>query len=752
MDLNFSYYLLAGSLLPCLYYFLPKYKPVILIIIITYWLLIALNSLNITNTFNFFPIIWLKEEGVYFSYNFDNLSKIFSLLISFIGVLIFYYSYYYFEKDAIKQNKLISLLHLFAISMLGVVTADNSIVFFLFWELTSVISYLLIQFDNSKKDNNQAAFNALFISVLGGLSILIGFILLNINAGNWDISAFSKIEVFKYSFIILPLFLVGALTKSAQFPFYFWLCGAMRAPTPVSSYLHSATMVTAGIYLLARFHHIFSDNYFWYLYISIFSQITMVITSVLSLFQKDLKLILAYTTIFILSNLIYLMGSHNISALKAAMGLLIFHGLYKSAAFMLTGALDKIYKNRDIYVLSGVIKNNIFFIILSVVIFGSMAGLPPFYSFTVKEMLYEAKIEAGQLYSLSFFLNIFSSAFVSAASLRCLWFLICATPYQKYNKIKVNKLLYPVVLLSLIIVVLSIFPYYLDVIASSAATSIIPNYFHANNINQKFEVNNFSISLVILFLGAFIAGIKIFLEKDYKNNKYFSMEMMFNRFLSLVVYISKIITFYTQHLKLNKKLLITLIYLSLIILLSIILNGVDIVKFFPDKYNFHINTDLVILIISIFISIFLLIQNNFLTDLIYISLLGSIIALFFITKGAPDLAMTQILVEILSMVFIGVSLRKRIISSIKEKNKLLRFLFAVIFSSLILLLINYSLYQQLNYNLPNYFINNSLAKGYGKNIVNVILVDFRAFDTFGEVLVIFSSAVAIFLIIKKDKK
>ena len=320
----------------------------------TGWIL-ALLPLSLTIYFStFIPTIghenlifayeWLPALGINLTFNLDGLSLLFAIIIAGVGTFIVLYGTGYLAGHHHLGRFYIYIL-MFMASMLGVVLSDNLITLFVFWELTSITSFLLIGYYHEKPDSRFAALQALLVTGAGGLALLAGLILLGVVSGQWEISALvEQADLIRESPLYLGIFiliLAGAFTKSAQFPFHFWLPGAMAAPAPVSAYLHSATMVKAGVYLIARMHPILGHTEAWLYTVTTFGAVTMVIGAYIAWQQTDLKRILAYSTVSALGTLMMLLGlGHHHVAVEAAIVFLVVHSLYKGTLFMIAGAVD----------------------------------------------------------------------------------------------------------------------------------------------------------------------------------------------------------------------------------------------------------------------------------------------------------------------------------------------------------------------------------------------------------------------------
>ncbi|HET9529745.1 MAG TPA: proton-conducting transporter membrane subunit, partial [Blastocatellia bacterium] len=342
---------------------------------------------------------WVAGLDINLSFYVDGLSLMFALLICGIGALVVVYSGGYLAGHA-YLGRFYSFLLMFMASMLGLVLADNLITLFVFWELTSLSSYLLIGFDHESERSRAAALQALLVTGGGGLALMAGLVMLGLIGGSFEMSVLlNRGDAVRSHALYLPallLVLAGAFTKSAQFPFHFWLPAAMEAPTPVSAYLHSATMVKAGIYLMARLSPVLGGTEAWHYTVTIAGAATMLIGGYLALNKTDLKQILAYSTVSALGTLTLLLGIGTEGAVKAAMVFLLAHALYKGALFMIAGAVDHETGTRDVEQLGGLRQVMPITAAAALLAALSLAGLGPFLSFIGKEMLFEAVWESRQ--------------------------------------------------------------------------------------------------------------------------------------------------------------------------------------------------------------------------------------------------------------------------------------------------------------------------------------------------------------------
>ena len=363
---------------------------------------------------------WVPSLGVAFSARLDGLSLLFALLITGIGALVVLYAGAYLKGHPQLGRFYVTLL-LFMAAMLGLVLADDLLYLFVCWELTSITSYLLIGFNHESLVARRAALQALLVTSVGGLVMLAGFLLLGSSGGSWEIGALVARKALADHPVApwaLVLIAFGAFTKSAQWPFHFWLPGAMEAPTPVSAYLHSATMVKAGVYLLARVHPFFSEMPLWHALVGGVGALTMVWAAWLTVTQTDLKRILAYSTVSALGTLVMLLGIGDADTALAAGVFILAHALYKGALFMVAGTLDHETGTRDVRQLGGLRGMLPWTTAGGVLAAVSMAGMLPTFGFVAKESLYEALLHVPQFGVPALAIAVLSSALFVAVALR----------------------------------------------------------------------------------------------------------------------------------------------------------------------------------------------------------------------------------------------------------------------------------------------------------------------------------------------
>ncbi len=452
---------IAAILIPFLYKYLKR--------IHTGWFVLILPLALFIYFLSFIPetssgnvvlnnLDWVPSLGINFNVYIDGLSLLFALLITGIGTLVVLYSIYYLSKQKEKLNNFYVYLLMFMGAMLGVVLSDNLIVIYVFWEVTSIASSLLISYWYTREKSIYGAQKSMYITVFGGLSMLAGFSLLYVIAGTFSIrELIANADLIMASSLFIPamiLVLLGAFTKSAQFPFHIWLPDAMEAPTPVSAYLHSATMVKAGIYLVARLTGVFGGAPEWFWIITIAGLITLIWGSISAVRQKDLKGILAYSTVSQLGLIMSLLGAGSaafyfqdgdsplyMTAILAAVFHLINHATFKGSLFMAAGIIDHETGTRDIRKLGGLMTIMPVTATISLIGLASMAGLPPFNGFLSKELFLTGMLSVTEygifnLEAIGFIIPII--AFIASV----FTFLYCILMFYKtfMGKFDISKL------------------------------------------------------------------------------------------------------------------------------------------------------------------------------------------------------------------------------------------------------------------------------------------------------------------------
>jgi len=706
-------------------------------------------------------IPWLPEIGLNIELRLDGLSMAFALLVSGIGALIFLFSKVYMEHEEYTR-RFYFYLFIFSAAMLGMVLSYNLILLFIFWELTSFFSYLLISFYNEKESARDAAFQSLYVTVFGGLFLLAGIILIGSIVDSYSLGAWIEhSEQIKLSPLYLPgllLILVGVFSKSAQFPFHFWLPGAMQAPTPVSAYLHSATMVKAGIFLIARISPVMGGTVEWTHIIPLFGAITMLLGAYFAITQTDLKAILAYTTISALGILVLLIGMDTSLSFKAAIVFLYVHAFYKATLFMIAGIISEKTGTRDINKLGGLFRYMPFTGIIAGLALLSMAGLPPMLGFLGKELIYEAKVQAPGIASIILFLGVASNMLMVAVSLYLGYRVFLGKGRQYSEHVNDNGMFWIIGpgILALMSLLLGLMPNLLGNLIIQPALSLVRpediaiKLKHWHGFNQVFFLSLFTVLSGFTLFMMIIKRKKLLLQWTAFNQRFFKIRLtnVFTETMDKFVAISKRNTKFIQHGYHRYYIMSVIIFASILLWFQVyVAHDWHFATMFSVK-PFFISGLIMVIFLS---TIFTLITNSRISAIIGLGVTGYGIALIYLYYSAIDLAITQILVETLTMViFLIILQRLPRFARLSSRNAKLRdLLISAVFGGVMTVLALKAIQIDFNHPISDYFIENSYVKAFGKNIVNVILVDFRAMDTWGEVTVLTIAALGVYVLVNK---
>lgn len=701
---------------------------------------------------------WLPSLGVGLDFKLDGLSLLFAFLITGIGAIVLLYAGTYMRSYA-KSDRFFVALIIFMASMLGLVLADNIVSLFVFWELTSFSSYFLIGFSHEKEESRKSALKALLITAGGGLVLLAGLILLGIGGETNSISELltrgDLIAESGFLYIAMILILVGCFTKSAQFPFHFWLPAAMAAPTPVSAYLHSATMVKAGIYLIARMSPLFNGAYGWNATLLGIGCITLVVGASLAIIQTDLKKILAYTTISALGLLTMLLGIGTEIAIHAVVVFILAHALYKGALFLLAGIIDHQTGTRNIRELGGLFKKMPYTGIAVLITAFSMAGIPPLSGFISKEFAYAATLDMDVNSPVATSAFFIAGVFFTAAAGMMIYIVF----FGKGNKLKSQPTEAPFTLIA--------GPFLMAILAltfglgggltapllnqASLAvmhenTSLQIALWHGINteliLSGASMVVGFLIFLVIYFNPRFIASINIS-EKIKASHAYEEIK-------SGIVSSSEGVTKVIQNGSLKNY---VGVQVGLFCLLTIwVLRGFSFPTINIMWSDFRIY-DVIIGLLLIVACFYVVMAKSRLLSIALLGVVGYGVAFIFIMFGAPDLAITQILIETLTVVIFVLVLRKlpKFLTNTGKFMQFRYFFISLIFGGLMTWIVMIVTAYPLDSHLKTYFAENSYLLAKGKNVVNVILVDFRSLDTLGEIVVLGIAAIGVYALVKFNK-
>ncbi len=718
---------------------------------------VEFTSLGRTNVIS---LNWIPSFGVDFSFYIDGLSVLFAGLISGIGTLIILYSGGYLKGHP-DQGRFFSFMFLFMGSMLGLVLANNLITLFVFWELTSITSFLLIGFNHTAERSRRAALQALVVTGGGGLVLLVGLLLLTLVSGETNMSAILQrgdfIKDSGWLAPILILILGGAFTKSAQFPFHFWLANAMEAPTPVSAYLHSATMVKAGVYLLMRVQPIFGDTLIWTTVLPIFGGITLIIGTILAIRQTDMKLMLAYTTIASLGLLVMLTGTSIEKAIEGAVLYLLAHSLFKGTLFMVVGSIDHEAGSRDILELGGLRSAMPLTFIFACLASLSMAGLPPFIGFIAKEILYEGiwGVNFGEL-----LLTI--TAVLGNALMLVIAFAVAIKPFigEMEDSLTLKEVHEASVLLWLGPAVLAICGLLVALYSSTTGNLIIqPSASSVIGTSWSVDLHLFPAYLGIpLFLSIITIALGIFgFMKLERFREFVDMiltkinwgpDQGFDQIFRSILRFSTALTNLIQFGAMKGYLTITIIVLVATLYIPLfIFEEWPAIPNIP-KFALH---EWAIFMITFIGLIAVLTASSGLIAIVSLGIQGFGVAIIFMLFGAPDLSFTQFMVETLSVVILALVMTKLNLKPRECRSgmqKLFDGTLAIAGGVAFGLILIATTQIPFNSELPDFFEKYSKILAHGRNVVNVILVDYRGVDTLGEIAVVLIAGLAIIALMR----
>jgi multicomponent Na+:H+ antiporter subunit A len=702
---------------------------------------------------------WVPSLGIAVDLRMDGFAALMSWIIAGIGVAVVLYAVRYFSDGTADVGRLAGLLTLFAGSMLGIAFADDLLLLYTCWELTSVTSYLLIGNKHTDPKARAAALHALLVTSAGGLAMLGGFVLLGQAAGTFRLSEIladppsgTKVSAG------LALILLGAFTKSAQYPFHGWLPGAMAAPTPVSAYLHSATMVKAGIYLLARLAPAFAEVGFWRPVVLGVGLLTMVGGGLRAMRQHDLKLLLAYGTVSQLGFLVVMFGAGVPGATEAACVLLLAHALFKAALFMVVGILDVRLGTRDLRELPALGREWRAIAVVTVVSCASMAGAGPLAGFVAKEAGYESLYEASFAAAKGVLVAVvLASAITVAYSLRFAWGVLVA-PRRAGRAATTARTVPgtwfagPPVALATITLVLGVAPAVVDPIMGAAVQSIDPS---AGPVHLALW-HGFNVPL-LLSLVTLVLGVGLF-----------AADRAVSRVLALGERIPSSADAYVATLRgLNVAAdrvtgLVQSgslpVYAGVILLTAAVLPGVTLLRGaswpgWPEVAS----TPALVPVLAVVLGGALAAAGfrRRLAAVLFLGVVGYGMAGLFLVQGAPDLALTQVAIETLSTVLFVLVFRHfpgRFEPRSTARRRVLRVAISLAVASTVFGFALVAGQQPVGDEVSTEMIERSEPDGDGRNVVNVILVDFRGFDTLGEITVLAAAAIGMVALARAGRR
>ncbi|HCT0385970.1 TPA: Na+/H+ antiporter subunit A [Staphylococcus pseudintermedius] len=726
---------------------------------------------------------WMPQIGMNFDVYVDGLGLLFSLLITGIGSLVVLYSISYLSQSE-QLGHFYCYLLMFMSAMLGVVLSDNLLVLYFFWELTSFSSFLLISFWRHKDKSLYGAMKSMMITVFGGLSLLGGFILLYLASGTWRIrDIIDNVDQIQTSpiFLLAMIFvIIGAMTKSAQFPFYIWLPDAMEAPTPVSAYLHSATMVKAGIYLIARLTPIFAVSQGWIWAVTAFGLVTLFWGSLNATKQQDLKGILAFSTVSQLGMIMSMLGIGAVSyhfqgdesqlylaAYSAAIFHLINHATFKGALFMITGAVDHATGTRDTRKLGGLMTIMPISFTLSIITSLSMAGVPPFNGFLSKEAFIESMIEVthASVFSLNTvgllipIVAIVGSIFTFVYSFKFIVeiFLGDHKPDVLPNKAHEASILMnisPAILAGLVILI-GLFP---SIVSAPLVEPAVKSIANTNEVSASFHLwHGFTPALIATLVIYVVGAVLILTAKRWVPilrgipnaltlNHWYNQTGRYTPYYATQITRTYMTGFNRNNLVIIFFMMIVLTFVTLIFVPF----TVDFMKVSPIRlYEF-------VSVITITIAVIMIIfARSRLFSIIMLSAVGYSMAIFFIFFNAPDLALTQFVVETISTALFLLCFYH--LPNMSRYNESVRYRVVNIIISIgvgaVVIVLGLIAYGNRHFeSISEFYKAHVYDLAEGKNMVNVILVDFRGTDTLFESSVLGIAGMGIYTLIKLRAK
>ncbi|MHA6667442.1 Na+/H+ antiporter subunit A [Homoserinimonas sp. A447] len=702
---------------------------------------------------------WVPEIGLSLSVRLDVLSWVMSLIVLGVGALVLIYCARYFSVSEPALGRFAGIFLAFAGAMYGLVIADDVFLLYIFWEATTVFSYLLIGHYTDRKSSRGAALQALLVTTAGALAMLVGLVLLSVEAGTTSLTAIVR-DPPNGAVVATAIFLilVGALSKSALVPFHFWLPAAMAAPTPVSAYLHAAAMVKAGVYLVAALAPGFADIPGWRETLVIVGVFTMLVGGWRAIRQHDLKLLLAYGTVSQLGFLTVIIGFGGRDAALAGIALIIAHALFKSALFLIVGIIDHRTGTRDLRKLSGFGRRSPAVATITTIAVISMVGLPPAFGFVAKEAVFTALLQSGTGIGVVALVGVaVGSVFTTAYSARFLWGAFFRKPDVEQTTVADDR---PGILTSP--AVLAVGGLALGVISPvvggwlSGYSQGFPSaaghedyhlaLWHGLEPALFISAGTLALGLVMFFLRSRVLALQ---------NRVPSLINAADGYwkgMRLIDRTAARVTATTQRGSLP-------FYLGVILLVMVLAVGATLTIDQPWPTEFlwwDFPGQLAIAVLMAVAAIAAVRATKRFTAVVLVGVTGYGMAALFALQGAPDLAFTQVLVETVTLVAFVLVLRRlpqRIgVAHPRRSRSWLRVLLAVGVGVTMALVAIIALGSRIADPISLDLASLAYEGGHGKNVVNVTLVDIRGWDTMGELSVIIVAATGVASLIFLDRR
>ncbi len=700
---------------------------------------------------------WLPGLGLNVNFFLDGLGLLFAGLILGIGLLIIAYARFYLAKED-PMGTFYTFLLLFQGAMVGIVLSDNILLLLIFWELTSLSSFLLIGYWRHLPEGRQGARMALAVTGAGGLAMIAGMLMLGGIVGSYDLTVILRErELIQASPLYLPalvLILVGCFAKSAQFPFHFWLPHAMAAPTPVSAYLHSATMVKAGIFLMARMWPVLAGTEAWFYLVATTGLVTMVLGAGIALFKDDLKGLLAFSTVSHLGLVTLLLGFGTPMAAVVAVFHIINHASFKAALFMCAGIVDHEAGTRDVRRLGGLAALMPITATLVTVGAASMAGVPLLNGFLSKEMMLEEAVHttwAGQGWIVPLAVTA-GAAFSVAYSFRYIVHVFFGRRRDDYPRTPHDPpagMWLPPAVLIVPVVAIGLFPetFAGDLVRASAAAvtgGVLPEF-------QLALWHGFTVALalsVIALAGGFalLARYRA-VRRLWQAGPHPEAKAMFEAVLAATVAASRRVMHGLHNGSLGRYLAVTLVAALALGLAAFQAGGHE--AGLRDSLPAPAAAVVAWLLLVGACGLAVVLHRQRVLALLAAGVVGLIVSVGFVYLSAPDLALTQISVEVATVILILLALYFLPKESPREsgRGRKLRDAALAVGAGLGMGGLAWAAMTRDAATLSGYYLDNAVSGGGGTNVVNVILVDFRGFDTFGEIIVLGVAALAIYALL-----
>ncbi|MGE3326496.1 MAG: hydrogen gas-evolving membrane-bound hydrogenase subunit E [Acidimicrobiia bacterium] len=692
-------------------------------------------------------ITWAPELGVSLDLRLDGLGVVMIALVSGVGSMVFLYAHQYFGAHSRSPARLAATLVVFAGAMLGLVLADNVLWLFICWELTSITSYLLIGHEDSKAASRAAAQHALLVTSAGGLAMLGGLVTLGSQRGTFRLSELiAEPATGTVVTVSAVLILMGAFTKSAQVPFHGWLPGAMAASTPVSAYLHSAAMVKAGVFLVARLGPAFRDVEVWRSTVVLVGAATAVLGGLRAVRQHDLKLLLAFSTVSQLGLLMILFGLGTSPAFIAGSALLLAHGFFKAALFMVVGIIDHQAHTRDLRRLGAMGPQWRPTIAVAAVSAASMAGIPPLAGFIAKEAAIDSLLHGDAIATCGLIGFVGASVLTGAYSIRFVWgaFVTKSGPDRDGEPALADPprmaFAAPAAVLTVVSIVSGLWPRLFGELVDLAIRSVEPHAHAHLSLWHGFNAALFISAAVIT------GGIVLFrcrhaidpIQERFRPRV--SVTGAFDRCLRGLIDVADRVAGIAQPGSLP-------IYLGVVLLTAVALPGYALIAWgsspeLPDLVQEPAHLAVSALVLGGAVTA-LLSRRRF-AAAISLGATGYGMTLLFIVQGAPDLALTQFAIETLTVVLFMLVLRflpDRFDHRVDRAGRRLRVLVSGAVGVFVFMMLMFASASRTAPPVSEEMVTRSLPDAGGRNIVNVILVDFRGLDTLGEITVLAVAAI-----------